>query len=143
MLMYPDADVPVVQLSVQSNLGPEHHLKLGEALAPLRKEDVLVLGTGGFVHNLRNLDRARIDAPEPPWVREFADWVHAAISQRRTPDLVRYLKLAPHAAMAHPEEEHFLPLFVALGAGGMAGKPKRLHQSTTFGTLRMDAYAFT
>lgn len=143
MLMYPEADVPVVQLSVQSELGPEHHLKLGAALAHLRGEDVLVLGTGGFVHNLRNLNRSRIDAPEPPWVREFSDWVHAALTQGRTADLVQYLKLAPHAAMAHPEEEHFLPLFVALGAGGAKAKAKRLHQSTTFGTLRMDAYAFT
>ncbi len=143
MLMYPEADVPVVQLSVQSPLGPEHHMKLGGALAPLRGEDVLVLGTGGFVHNLRNLNRSRIDAPEPPWVREFSDWVHAALTQGRTADLVNYLKLAPHAGMAHPEEEHFLPLFVALGAGGAKAKAKRLHQSTTFGTLRMDSYAFT
>lgn len=143
MLMYPEADVPVVQLSVQSALGPDHHVKLGAALARLRGEDVLVLGTGGFVHNLRPLNRSRIEAPEPPWVREFSDWVHAALTQGRTADLVRYLKLAPHAAMAHPEEEHFLPLFVALGAGGPTAKAKRLHQSTTFGTLRMDAYAFT
>jgi 4,5-DOPA dioxygenase extradiol len=76
-------------------------------------------------------------------VREFSDWAHAALTQGRTPDLVNYLKLAPHAAMAHPEEEHFLPLFVALGAGGAKAKAKRLHESTTFGTLRMDAYAFT
>jgi 4,5-DOPA dioxygenase extradiol len=143
MLMYPEANVPVVQLSVQSDLGPEHHVKLGAALAPLRSEDVLVLGTGGFVHNLWQRDRSRIDGPEPPWVGEFSDWVHAAILQRRTADLIRYLKLAPHAALAHPEEEHFLPLFVALGAGGVAGEGRRLHQSTTFGTLRMDAYAFT
>ncbi|HMI97004.1 MAG TPA: class III extradiol ring-cleavage dioxygenase [Micropepsaceae bacterium] len=143
MLMYPEADVPVVQLSVQSDLGPEYHMKLGAALAPLRSEDVLVLGTGGFVHNLWSRDRGRIDGPEPPWVPEFSDWVHAAITHGRTADLVRYLKLAPHAALAHPEEEHFLPLFVALGAGGVAAKPERLHESTTFGTLRMDAYAFT
>lgn len=143
MLMYPEADVPVVQLSVQCDLGPDHHVKLGRALAPLRSEEVLVLGTGGFVHNLRTMDRGRLDGPEPPWVREFSDWVHAALSEGRTADLTQYLKLAPHAAMAHPEEEHFLPLFVALGAGGPTAKAKRLHQSTTFGSLRMDAYAFT
>jgi 4,5-DOPA dioxygenase extradiol len=89
------------------------------------------------------IDRGRLDALEPHWAREFSDWVHAALIQGRTADLTRYRKLAPHAISAHPEEEHFLPLFVALGAGGPAAKANRLHQSTTFGSLRMDAYAFT
>jgi 4,5-DOPA dioxygenase extradiol len=143
MLMYPDADLPVVQLSIQTPLGPEHHVKLGRALAPLRNEDVLVVATGSFTHNLRTMDRRGLDAPEPAWSREFSDWVHGALMEDRTAELMEYRKLAPHAAMAHPEEEHFLPIFVALGAGGEGAKARRLHRSTTFGSLRMDAYAFS
>jgi 4,5-DOPA dioxygenase extradiol len=143
MLMYPQADVPVVQLSIQSHLGPEHHLKLGQALAALRDEDVLVLGSGGYTHNLRALDRWRLDGPERPWVGDFSDWIHGALTEGRTGDLTAYRRLAPHAAEAHPEEDHFMPLFVALGAGGEGAGVTRLHRSTTFGSLRMDAYAFS
>jgi 4,5-DOPA dioxygenase extradiol len=143
MLMYPKADIPVVQLSIQSGLGTEHHLKLGRALEPLRREDVLVVGTGSYTHNLRMMDRSRLDGPEPQWSREFADWIHAALMEGRTSDLLAYRGLAPHGAQAHPTEDHFLPLFVGLGAGGEAAKPERLHRSATFGSLRMDAYAFS
>jgi 4,5-DOPA dioxygenase extradiol len=75
MLMYPDADIPVVQLSVQSTKGAAHHIALGRALAKLRQDDVLVLGSGGFVHNLRHI--APPGSPEAPWSRDFAGWMHA------------------------------------------------------------------
>jgi 4,5-DOPA dioxygenase extradiol len=143
MLMYPEADLPVVQLSIQSHLGPEHHLKLGQALAALRDENILVLGSGGYTHNLRALDRWRLDGPERPWVGEFSDWIGAALTEWRTGDVTAYRRLAPHAAEAHPEEDHFMPLFVALGAGGEGARATRLHRSITFGSLRMDAYAFS
>ena len=142
LLMYPQADIPVVQLSIQSALGPEHHVNLGRALTALRNEDVLVLGTGSFTHNLRTMSRGRIDAPEPLWSQEFSAWVHRALIEARTDDLVAYRRLAPHAAIAHPEEDHFMPLFVAFGAGGDGAQATRLHKSTTYGSLRMDAYAF-
>jgi 4,5-DOPA dioxygenase extradiol len=142
MLMYPEADIPVAQLSLQTPLGPEHHLAIGRALAPLREEDVLILGSGGFVHNLRTLTRWQLAAPEPAWSVEFGDWVDAALTDRRTADLVDYRARAPHGAYAHPTEEHFLPLFVALGAAGAGAKPERLHKSACFGSQRMDAYAF-
>jgi len=142
MLMYPHADIPVVELSIQTPLGPDHHLKLGRALAPLRQQDVLIAGTGSFTHNLRAMDRRRLDAPEPPWSQGFSDWIHAAITNGRTRDLIAYRRLAPYAVQAHPEEDHFLPLFAALGAGGEGAKPERLHKSATFGSLRMDCYAF-
>ena len=142
MLMYPSADVPVVQLSIQSPLGPEHHLKLGRAVAALRNEDVLVVGTGSFTHNLRALDRRRLDGPEPQWSVEFCDWVHAALTEGRIADLLAYRALAPHAVQAHPTDDHFLPLFAGLGAGGEGAKAEGLHRSATFGSLRMDTYAF-
>jgi 4,5-DOPA dioxygenase extradiol len=142
MLMYPDADVPAIQLSIQTPLGPDHHVKLGRALAKLREEDVLILGSGGYVHNLRTLSRGNIGAPEAPWAHEFAEWVGNALVQGDTAGLIDYRRRAPHGAQAHPTEDHFLPLFVALGAGGEGAKAKRLHTSTTFGSLRMDAYSF-
>ncbi|HEX3484482.1 MAG TPA: class III extradiol ring-cleavage dioxygenase [Micropepsaceae bacterium] len=142
MLMYPQADVPIVQLSIQSPLGPAHHFKLGRALAALRKEDVLVIGTGSFTHNLRALDRRQMDGLEPAWSVAFSDWIHAALTEGRTADLLSYRTLAPHAVQAHPTDDHFLPLFAALGAGGEGAKPERLHKSATFGSLRMDDYAF-
>jgi len=136
LLMYPEANIPVLQLSIQSRLGAAHHIALGRALAPLR-EDVLILASGGFVHNLSAL--AWGGGPEPDWSRRFADFMHAALIARSDEDLADYRRRAPDAAMAHPSEDHLMPLFVAYGAGGAA---TRLHSSATFGSLRMDAYSF-
>lgn len=141
-LMYPDADIPVVAVSVDPAGGPEHHLALGAALAALRDLGVLVLGSGSFTHNLFEIPRPfrNIDTPAPEWVQSFADWTATAILEGRTEDLLDYRRRAPHGARNHPTEEHLLPLFAALGAGGAPGR--RLHDSTTFAVLRMDAYAF-
>lgn len=141
LLMYLQADIPVVQISVQGHAGAAHHIQLGRALKALREDDVLVMGSGGFVHNLRLLDRGGINAPEPQWCRDFSNWMDSALTERREDDLKNYRTLAPNAVMAQPEEEHFMPLYVAYGAGGE--KNRRLHTSTTFGSLRMDAYAFS
>jgi 4,5-DOPA dioxygenase extradiol len=139
-LMYPANDIPVLQLSVQTELGPAHHLKLGKALRPLVDEGILIVASGSFTHDMRSV-AWRGANEEPAWVREFADWMVKALAEGRTDDLVNYRRLAPHAARNHPTEEHILPLFVALGAG--AGAPAaHLHQSLTFSVLRMDAYAF-
>lgn len=139
-LMYPDADIPVLQVSLQTHLGPAHHLRLGEILAPLAKEDVLILGSGSFTHDLRSVSW-RGPNEEPDWVADFAEWMTRALAEGRTGDLVNYRALAPHAVKNHPTEEHILPLFVALGAGGNA-HADRLHKSLTFSVLRMDAYEF-
>jgi len=139
LLMYPAHDVPVVAIAVQPHLGVAHHIVLGRALAPLRDEGVLVMGSGSYVHNLRALNRGGPDGPEPIWSSEFSDWMHAALLARDDAALADYRRRAPGAAQAHPTDEHLLPLFVAYGAGGAA---ERIHRSTTFGSLRMDAYAF-
>lgn len=139
MLAWPGADIPVAQLSIQTEAGPRHHLELGRRLAPLREEGVLVLASGSFTHNLRELVRGGGAAVERAWVTRFSDWVDAALVEGRVEDLLAYRRLAPDALRNHPTEEHFLPLFVALGAGGRA---ERLHSSTSMGALRMDAYAF-
>ena len=140
--LFPDADIPVAQVSIQSRLGPRHHLELGRALAGLRDEGVLILCSGNLTHGVRELARGAVDDPPHPWVAEFADWMHDAIGNGRAEDLVNYRANAPHAERNHPTEDHYLPLLVAFGAGGENATPERVHASTTYRTLAMDAYAF-
>ena len=140
LLMYPDHDSPVMHISLQSYLGPEHHLLLGKSLAALRAQGVLVIGSGGLTHNLRRLRAPDENSPAAPDVDAFADWMHEALTDSRTDDLLDYRRRAPNAVAQHPTDEHLLPLFVAMGAGG--DKATRLHASTSYGVLRMDTYAF-
>jgi len=142
LLAWPGHDIPVVQLSIQSHFGPEHHEKLGAALAPLRAEGVLVIGSGSFTHDLSRFRGQAMDAPVQRDVTAFADWMDSAIRERRHDDLLAYRKRAPHAVQNHPTDEHLLPLYVAMGAAGPEATPERLHSSAQFSMLRMDAYAF-
>jgi 4,5-DOPA dioxygenase extradiol len=142
LLMYPKADIPVFQVSIQSDT-PAHHLKLGHALAPLREQDVLIIGSGSYTHDLRRFRGAAVDAPEAPDVAAFGTWFDQAIMDRRTADLLDYRRLCPYGADQHPTEEHLLPFFVALGAAGENPAPDLLHSSAMYAMLRMDAYAFT
>lgn len=141
-LLYPDADVPVAQLSIQPHLGPEHHWRVGRALRPLREEGLLILATGAITHNLREFFGRGLDAAAPDWVTGFADWIADAVAGGRTNDLLDYRRLAPHAVRNHPTDEHLLPLFVALGAGSGDRPGEVVHRSHTYGVLAMDAYAF-
>ena len=142
LLMYPDAGIPVVPLSVQPHLGPAHHVQIGRALAPLRDEGVLVLGSGSFTHDLSRFHGQALDAEVPADVQAFAGWFEEALTERRTCDLVTYRTRAPGAAQQHPTEEHLLPLYVALGAGGRGAAARHLHASAMHGFLRMDAWEF-
>jgi 4,5-DOPA dioxygenase extradiol len=142
MLMYPAADIPVTQFSIQSHLGPAHHVRLGEALRPLREEGVLVFASGGATHNLRELSRQRGNPVPQPWTVEFNEWLADALLSRRTDDLVAYRERAPHAVRNHPTDEHLIPLFVALGAGDPGATTQRLHSSIDSGVISMDAYRF-
>lgn len=139
ILGWPDADVPVLQLSVQTELGPEHHLRVGAALRPLTDEGVLIVASGSFTHDLSSW---RLGKEEPEWVSGFAEWMDQALVAGRTDDLLAYRSKAPFAARNHPTEEHLLPLFVALGAAGASATAERIHSSVEHGVLRMDAYRF-
>jgi 4,5-DOPA dioxygenase extradiol len=142
ILMYPEADIPVTQLSVQPGAGAAHHFRLGEALRPLRDEGVLILASGGITHNLHEFrGRGRDDTP-PQWVSEFNEWMAGALQAGRRQDLIDYRARAPHAARNHPSEEHLLPLLVAAGAGSGQGGATRLHASYAYGVIGMDAYRF-
>lgn len=142
MLMYPEADIPVTQLSVQSRFGPEHHWRIGEALRPLRDEGVLIAASGSVTHNLREFGRHRYDSPPPVWVSAFNDWLHDRVVSMDRPALLQYRTVAPDAVRNHPSDEHLLPLFVAAGAGTPGSKPQRLHAAYTYGVIGMDAYRF-
>ncbi len=138
---YPGADLPVVQLSLQPALGTRHHLALGRALAPLADEGVLLIGSGHMTHNLRDWVRAGQVAPLA-YAQEFQAWVAGRIAARDLEALADYRSLAPHAVRAHPSEEHFLPLFFALGAAAPAGASERLYDGIEGGALAMDAWLF-
>jgi 4,5-DOPA dioxygenase extradiol len=142
MLIYPDADIPITQLSIQPRQDAAYHLQLGQTLEPLRKEGVLILASGSATHNLREIVN---DAghPDPPlWVSEFTDWLIEKAEAGDIESLIHYRQIAPHAERNHPTPEHFLPLFVALGAGGHQPKAVLLHSSYTYGVLSMAALSF-
>ncbi len=139
LYMYPKADVPVVQVAVQTELGPQHHLELGRALAPLAQEGVLIIGSGHMTHNLRE----RSSNGPAPYASEFQAWVKDRIETKDFDSLVNYRALNPHGVRAHPTDEHFLPLFVALGAAVKDYKAERLYDAIEMGSLAMDAYRFS
>jgi 4,5-DOPA dioxygenase extradiol len=116
LVMYPKADVPVLQISLPS-LVPIGLLELGARLAPLRDEGVLVIGSGFLTHGLPFLRDFRIDAPPPAWSSEFDHWA-AETLERGDTDSLAHFREAPGARYSHPTTEHFVPLFVTVGAGG-------------------------
>lgn len=138
-LMYPEADIQVTQLSVQPSAGAAAHFRVGRALAPLRREGVLLLASGGAVHNLSGLGAGR---HAPAWAAQFDEWLERKIEAGDYEELLEYRRLAPHAAQAHPTEEHLLPLFVAMGAGVEKPRGRSLHRGWTHGSLSMNAYLF-
>ncbi|MGJ7462423.1 DODA-type extradiol aromatic ring-opening family dioxygenase [Halomonas sp. MA07-2] len=136
-LMFPEADVPVVSLSLPVAWSNAELVALGEKLATLREENILVVGSGSLTHNLMELQA--LAAPMPAWVGEFADWAHARLEADDRDALLDWESAAPKARENHPTPEHFQPLLVAMGAGG---KAERLHHSVEHGVLAMDVYAF-
>lgn len=142
ILLYPEARIPVVQLSVQPQHDAACHYDLGRRLAPLREEGVLIVATGNATHNLREAFRGGHASP-PPEVTEFTAWLHDALAKKDHALLKTWETAAPHARWNHPTPEHFLPLFVALGAAGPEAEAARLHDSVDLGVLAMDSYSFT
>ena len=142
MLIYPDADIPTTQLSIQPHKDAAYHLRLGQALEPLKEEGVLILASGAVTHNLGAIGGYAFDAPPPHWVSEFTDWLTAKANAGDIEALVNYRQIAPYAERNHPTSEHLLPLFVALGAGGKGTKAVQLHSSYTYGVLSMAAFSF-
>ena len=122
---------------------PADHERMGRALAPLRGQGVLIVGSGSLTHNLYEFRGQPVDTAPLPWVREFGDWTKRAIESGATEALRNYRAQAPHAVKNHPTEEHLLPLFAALGAGGEGARGQQLHASHEYGILAMDVYSFS
>ena len=141
-LMYPDADVPVVQLSIDASKGAAYHLRLGEVLRPLRDEGVLIIGSGGATHNLSHAIRAPQDEPLADWALTFREWLADAVENDRRDELANHRDIAPDAVRNHPTDEHFFPLLCAIGASTPGEPRRRIHASDTYGALAMDAYMF-
>lgn len=138
-LMYPQADIPVVQVSLPSRMGPELQTRVGKALSQLREEDVLVIGSGSITHNLRELDWQGESERVAPWALSFRDWMVEKLTANDEAALHDYRRQAPHAVRNHPTDEHLLPLYFARGAGG---EFSIAHQGFTLGALGMDIYRF-
>lgn len=141
-LLYPAADIPVVEISVNPHGTARDHFDLGRALADLRHDNVLILGSGALTHNLRAFFTGHHETV-PDWVQEFADWMRAGVRDCKWDNLVDFVEKAPYARENHPTLEHILPLFVALGAAGDDAVGQVLHESIDEAVLAMDAYCFS
>jgi 4,5-DOPA dioxygenase extradiol len=142
--MFPDADIPVLPLAWPPSWSPEALFQLGEALAPLAAEGVLIMGSGSITHNLRLFAGGRepVDRAEYPESAAFRGWMRDHTEAGDWPALFAYRTLAPHAAHMHPSDEHLLPFYVAAGAGGSHDGGLRVRDSVTYGHIGMDTYAF-
>lgn len=138
-LMYPQADIPVVQVSLPSRSGPMLQTRVGQALASLRSQGILLIGSGSITHNLRELDWHAGPESVEPWAREFRDWIVDKLAANDEVALHDYRQQAPNAVRSHPSDEHLLPLYFARGAGGDFSIA---HQGFTMGALGMDIYRF-
>ena len=138
-LMYPAADIPIVQVSLPSREGPALQTRVGRALASLRDQDVLIIGSGSITHNLRELDWHAGPESVEPWAKAFRDWIIEKLASNDEIALHDYRAQAPNAVRNHPSDEHLLPLYFARGAGGEFSVA---HKGFTMGALGMDIYRF-
>ncbi|UCV10327.1 dioxygenase [Dechloromonas denitrificans] len=142
-LMFPEADIPVIPLSIQSRGGVQQAYRLGQALAPLVARGFLIITSGNVTHNLRDYQAAAAsDGQTPAYVRQFSTWISEQISAGAIDALLDYRRQAPGGVQAHPSEEHLLPLYVALGAAGQNAQPQRIHAGIDDYVIAMDAYSF-
>ncbi|PKU69687.1 extradiol ring-cleavage dioxygenase [Dendrobium catenatum] len=140
MLMYPEANIPVCQLSIQSDKDGTYHYNIGKALAPLRDDGVLIIGSGSATHNLRSLGPDHV--PPPSWAVDFDKWLTETLIDGRHEDVKHYDKKAPSAKISHPQPDHFYPLHVALGAAGENAKAELIHHSWGNSSLSYSSYRF-
>jgi 4,5-DOPA dioxygenase extradiol len=139
MHLFPEANVPVVQVALPVRWGPAEVLAMGRALSGLRERGVLLIGSGSMTHNLSEFFGG---AREPaPYVLAFSRWVESALARGDVAALLDYRAQAPHATRAHPSDDHFLPLFFAIGAAGEGAQPDYLSREVMYSMLAMDTLA--
>ena len=141
--MFPDADVPIVPLSMQTHAGPEHAFRVGQALSGLAEKNIWVIASGNITHNLRDWHvAASTHGQTPAYVHQFADWVAEKLSAHDVSALLNYRQLSAEGRQAHPSEDHLLPLYVALGAAGAGATPQTFYRGVSDYVIAMDGYAF-
>ena len=141
MYLAPEADIPVVQVSMPARLDTHQAWKLGEALKPLRDMNVLIVASGSLTHNLYEFRGATREVAD--YVKAFAAWTAQTLRAGQTDQLLDYRQQAPSAERAHPTDEHFLPLLIALGAAGERYDTRVLEGGVSYGVLAMDSYLFS
>ncbi|MFC5449445.1 dioxygenase family protein [Paenibacillus aestuarii] len=139
-LLYPDADIPVIALSVNRYLSNEQQYQIGQALGELREQDVLIIGSGGTVHNLRKLNWRSQGVDE--WAEQFDNWLQNKLESWDTEALFQYHEQAPYAQEAVPTSEHFIPLLLAMGSGDANRQAKLVHRSYQYGNLSLSCWQF-
>jgi len=141
--LYPDANVPIVPLSLQGHRGPKFAYQLGEALSELAEKGVLIVASGNLTHNLQDYRKVSIEGgTTPAYVQAFSDWLFEKIIVGDFESLIKYRTINKHALQVHPTEEHLLPLFVALGAAGKNARGEAFYRGISDYVLAMDAYVF-
>ncbi|HEY3174814.1 MAG TPA: class III extradiol ring-cleavage dioxygenase [Candidatus Polarisedimenticolia bacterium] len=140
-LAFPEPRIPVVEISLPRRSAPEELMRIGRALSALRSQGVLLIGSGGIVHNLRLIRLERKEAPADSWALEFDEWVRTRLERHDFDALIRYREVAPHAALAVPTTEHFDPLFFVLGASGAEDDVVEIHDGIQYGNLSMRCFA--
>ena len=138
LYLLPSARIPVFQVSLPLACDAARALQLGQALAPLRARGVLVMGSGSLTHNLREIGQT--DPTFTAYAKEFTAWIRERVLRRDVSALQDYRQIAPHAQRAHPSEEHFLPLLVALAASDVADAVEVIDGGMTYGVLSMESY---
>lgn len=142
-VLFPQADVPIVPLSIQHHGGLQHAYRIGQALAPLAEMGWLIVATGNITHNLRDWQQAGMGAAiDSSYAQRFSDWIHGQLMSGNTGALLDYRHRHPDAQRAQPRDEHLLPLFTALGAAGAGAQPQVIHRGITDQVIAMDGYAF-
>ena len=137
--IFPEASVPVVQVALPARGSAESLVILGRRLAPLRDEGIVILGTGGVVHNLGRL--ARDGTPPPDWARSFDVWVAERVRALDLPSLMDYRRVATHAYLAAPTSEHLQPLLSVVGAALPGDRVDDIYQGFQLGTLSLRSFA--
>lgn len=143
-MLYPNADIPVISMSVNPNLSPKEQYKIGQSLSKLREKDILIIGSGGTVHNLRAVKWRQPFGNADQWAVDFDNWIADCINKWDLDSLFQYERLAPNAELAVPPHgnEHFIPIFYAMGAADNEKKAKLLHRSYQYGNLSHSVWQF-
>jgi len=140
MLMYPQADIPLVMVSLPHAANAERYFQLGRALRALRDDNVMIIASGSYTHNLWQMGPD--GSTTPAWAARFASWMDQALQERRVNDVLQWKQLAPFAQENHPSDEHFNPLLFALGAASDEVSPVKLHDDWRMASLSMACWRF-